>query len=329
MARVFNFDNSMLDTYTCPAAFLCKYRFNLSGKTILPWGDLGSAVHTALETHFVGGSVNETLAVLEAEYDKIIPEGTVPEVDAMLKSNVLDNIKGFCQNNPIHTLPYKVIDLEKTVGIRLKSPWKHDDTEFIFWMKRDMLIQELTTGACAALDHKTRWGQINQYWLNKFKCNSQFAGYIWGTQQAVKHIPNSLSAQKIYVNVISMAKLPSSSRKCRIHKTPYSECRELHTDSQLLQYGRTPQQLEAWRLGVSILAPAMQDTLNSYTKIELLPYAPRLGMFRNHGEPCVYCDLKSWCDQGFDLDLKDAYTDPYRWEPWEEEGEREIFDETI
>jgi hypothetical protein len=314
----FNFDNSKIEKATCPAAFVASSVHNRSGINQLPWAELGNAVHKALEHYYTNNDYTGALELLANLYDEIIPVGTVPEVDHMFKKEVLDNVDAYLTNNPIHSLPFFPISMERTIGVRLRDLSRIFGQTVTFWFKQDMLVEEKTSGAYAVLDHKTRWGRITDYWLDKFNHCSQFTGYIWGSRQAA---PKHRRVQnKVYVNLIQMAKLPNSERKCKTHKMKYCECRKLHASSELRTVGRTEEQLSAWRRDLNQMAAELYMLAKTYSKLEDLKHVPRLGTFRYRGEPCVHCSFKNWCRTGFDVGLMDTFTKESKWEPWNDPG---------
>lgn len=317
-------DNSMLEDVTCPAFYITRYVFGRDGKGHPPYGPMGSAVHNALYRHYDGQGIEIVLDILNAEYDSIIKPGTIPmgydgrEAKPLFKQNVFDNVEVFCNEHPVHSLPYRVIEQEKTIGVDMGNG-------YVFWMKRDMLIQEMISGMLVPFDHKTRWGKINKWWCDKFRNCSQFSGYIWGTKQHAKK-KGQVVANKIYVNAISMQALPTDTKKCHVHDMPYCECRKMHVEYELMTFGRSPAALKAWRNAVMVKMQEAKSYTVAYegTGVDMLKHVPRLGMFR---DKCTFCTLKRWCDLDFDPYVMDEVTVPYQWAPWEDK-EREIVKES-
>jgi hypothetical protein len=323
MMKIFNFSGSMIEDLICPAYYVPRHVYHLDGKGNPPYGPMGTAVHLALQDHYSGKGIEAVLDTLDLQYKKIIPAGTLPmkdngkTIDEMMKQNVFDNVEVFCQQHPYHSLPFKVLELEKRIGIDMGNG-------YIYWMKQDMLIQEGTTGMPVVWDNKTRWGKINYWWLAKFAKCAQFSGYIWGARQRAKKT-GMILAPKVYVNVLSMQALPRSTRKCTIHGVTYSECAREHVEYELHTYGRTEADLKAWRNNIMALAMEAKAYREIYGKdIRLLKHVPRFGAFR---DACMFCSMKKWCDQDFDPAFKDELTEEYIWKPWEEGG-RELIKET-
>jgi hypothetical protein len=308
---MFNFDDSLLKTFAkCEASAVAKAVINRqgTGKGLL-YGPLGNAGHTGMDVHFGGGSEMDVLAAFEGEYDKVIPVGETPDDEMFAKENLTTIMREFTRQRPVQAFPFDVLEREKMVGIELEPGYK-------FWLKRDMLVKERATGMQLPVDHKFRFGQINDWWTAKFRMSSQFSGYIWGTRELTGEQIN-----RMYVNAVSFGKLPNSNRKCYKHKVPFSECRTQHVDFQLLSVSRSEEQLAKWRQDVVLLAKQVELYLRMYDRPETLPLAFRRGTFN---ESCTFCDLQAWCREGFDPDAMQDLTVPYRWEPWEGHfGERD------
>lgn len=309
LTPMFNTSNSLLEASTCEAAYLARYKFDRANINKSLYGELGSVCHSAFEKHFAGGSLSATLEVLSDEYDKVIEPGTVPDKPEMSKKNLMDIITVYCQENPVHSYPFKVLELEKVIGFHLHS-------DIIFWAKRDMLVQEMLSGAVSTFDHKMRFGWINDWWSSKFDYSSQMSGYIFATKLHAKKL--SLRATNTaYINAVSLAKLPDSTKRCPTHRKPYNECRLLHVNWELMTFGRTEGQLRRWFHDATKLAFEAKTLTEKFDKIEYLQYAPRSGAFRG---ACTFCEFQKWCKMDFDLDAMESLTKESRWATWETEN---------
>ena len=298
----FNFDNSLLETWAeCEAESVASAVLGRQGKKRALYGDLGNVMHAALDCHFNDGSKDEVVQAFSDAYDKVIPVGESPDDEAMTKDNLLTILDQYIKTRPVKAYPFEVLETEKVVGVEVKEGFK-------FWMKRDLLAKDKQTGAIYPVDHKTRWGQINEWWTKKFRLSSQFSGYIWGTEQTT-----GKKCDRVYVNAISCGKLPNSTRKCKLHKMPYNECRAQHADFQLLLYSRTPEQIEKWRLDMLFFAEQAEKYFQVFDSVDMLKYALRRGTY-NGG--CVFCEFAEWCRGGFQADEMDQLTVYRPWEPW-------------
>ena len=299
----FNFDNSLLGDFTkCEAQAVVKHVLGRQARRKKLYGDLGNVAHKALDEHFGGADRNRVGQVLELEYDKVVPVGETPEEEMMSKSNLKTVIDVYCEKRPVASFPWEVVEREKTVGVELEDGLK-------MWFKRDMLVRDKKTGLHYPVDHKTRWGQINEWWTKKFRKCSQFTGYIWATRELTGE-----PVDKIYVNAISCGKLPDSTRKCRVHGVPYLECRRQHVQFELLIYPRLEEQIEKWRRDVVHWAKQARGYFEIFNSVEMLPHALRRGEFN---EGCTFCEFADWCREGFVADLMEEYTVYDPWRPWE------------
>jgi hypothetical protein len=310
----FKFDNSMLgDVAKCDACSVAKHVHGRQAKRSLDYGKFGNVEHAALKVYFDGKGKDATLAEFDRTYDSIVPPGEAPSDVVFERQNMRTITEQFCLTRPLEQFPFEVVETEKTVGVELAPGYE-------FYMKRDMLVKEKETGFFVPVDHKTRWGQINQWWLRKFRGSSQFSGYIWGNRQLTGG-----RGDKVYVNALSMSKLPDSNRKCKLHDKKFAECGHLHTDFRLLLFRRTEEQIEKWRQDALMLAKKAEVLFNAYSDIGLLKYVPRLGTFN---EGCTFCEFAEWCEGGFDPDLMDELTVYDPWEPWKvEEGKGEVVEQ--
>ena len=300
----FDFDNSLLGDFTkCEAQAVVKHVLGRQARRKKLYGDLGNVAHKALDEHFGGADRNRVGQVFELEYDKVVPVGETPEEEMMSKSNLKTVIDVYCEKRPVGSFPWEVVEQEKTVGVELEDGLK-------MWFKRDMLVRDKKTGLHYPVDHKTRWGQINEWWTKKFRKCSQFTGYIWATRELTGD-----PVDKIYVNALSCGKLPDSTRKCRVHGVPYLECRRQHVQFELLIYPRLEEQIEKWRRDVVHWAKQARGYFEIFNSVEMLPHALRRGEFN---EGCTFCEFADWCREGFAADLMEEYTIYEPWRPWEE-----------
>jgi hypothetical protein len=308
MSEDFTFDNSLITTTTeCPVKGIIEHKLKRQGKIESLYGSLGSACHLVLENFFTGHDIDYCIEIFDKAYDAVIPPGIMPEEPMFYKQNIYDILNHYMfLHHPIENLPFEVVQAEENLTLELEPG-------FIFSMKRDLLVVDKASGFYFPVDHKFRFGKISPWWYNKFKTNSQISGYLWGTKHSLDlskyPVKNSL-----LINAISLAELPKSNRKCRIHGVNFSECRTLHADFQFKTIERTQEQIEAWRRDIIVLAKQTKKMFDFFGSVELLQYAPRTGAFSNS---CTFCSLQSWCRTGFNPDLMDKLSKPYDWRPWD------------
>ena len=305
----FYFDNSLLHTFAeCKAKGIIEHKLKRTGQEQGLYGDLGTVGHTVLDAFFSGKhNLEYCLDLFHDEYDDVIPPGMIPDKPEMGKQNMIDILEQYMIVHPIELLPFNVVALEKNITVELEPG-------YMFSMKRDMLVQDKQSGFYYPVDHKFRFGRVTNWWTDKFKTNSQISGYIWGTQAVGKSEGYDV-ADELLLNIISLAELPKSTKKCSLHKRPYNECRALHTDFQFKKITRTPEQLESWRRDVIGLAKEAEMFFETFDTLELIPYAPKTGAF---SEGCTFCSLQKWCQTNFNSALVDELTVGYNWQPWDE-----------
>lgn len=304
----FSIDNSTAKSLVCPAQFCLKHIFDRAARSAKYEADLGNVVHKCLEAFYSGADPDDLMPIFEYEYEKIFPNGEIPPSPEMFADNIFDIIYTYCVNNPSYTWFFEVLETEKTIGIEIEPG-------VIFYLTRDMLIQETTTCMILAWDHKTKWrSPVNDWWLKKFITGSQLTGYIFGTREEARS-QGLKAADKIHINIIRIQKLPAENdRKCRVHKIPQKVCRLLHVDWQLKTYYRSADTIKRWFLDLKGMIALAKNLVKRYTNIEQMPNIPRWGTFT---DACTLCEFIDCCQNDFNLDYTMENTVSYRWAPWE------------
>ena len=302
----FNFDNSLLKDFAeCIVRGVVKHRFGLRGKGEKIAADIGNAYHAALELHFQGQSTPVVVERFKQEYDQIIPPGQQPEEKRFERQNCIDIMEQYCEVRPVEHYSFRPVSFEQVRGIELA---RDEQGELVFWVKRDMLVEDKAGGQRYPLDHKTT-GKVTAWWAKKFRQSSQLSGYAWFTRQET-----GSPVGQVGVNAIEVAALPGSSKRCATHGVPYLQCRLDHCVFQVFTYERTEDQLEAWKRDAIELAKMARTYMSVFQTIEMLRYAPRTGAF---SESCIFCEVKDWCAAGFEPKMCEALTVYDPWTPWE------------
>ena len=306
----FNFDNSLLSNFCrCEAAAIAEYFFGLRSKGAKVARDIGTAYHEALELHYSGQPKRVVVEKFEAEYNKVVPAGEQPEELRFERSNCIKIMERFCDVRPVEKAPFIPIEMEKIKGCAIDP-----DGEFVFWVKRDMLVKDKQSGLISPVDHKTT-GNLTAWWARKFRLTSQMTGYCWMTGKEYNQI-----VADCYINGIEIKKLPDSMKRCPKHKVKYIECGIEHAKFELYQYNRTQEQLEKWKQDALVIARKAELLSRAFTSIDMLPYALRNGAFN---EGCVFCDFKECCVAGFNPKIVESLCTVDLWEPWaKDEAER-------
>jgi hypothetical protein len=188
----------------------------LRGKGEKLAADIGNCYHAALEGHFRGWGKAKVMQVFEIEYDKLVPVGEFPSEPRFAKPNVMMIMERYVDTRPVESFPFIPLEFEQIKGLKLSE-------EVMFWVKRDMLVQDKASGLREPLDHKTT-RKITNWWMKKFRQNSQFSGYIYVTGELEQQ-----PCEGIYVNALEIEKLPDSTRKCRTHGVKHAECSKEHS----------------------------------------------------------------------------------------------------
>lgn len=284
-------DNSILSDFAaCPRAGYVHHVLHRTGQGS-HFASIGSLMHDVLAIHFTGGS----LADCQAKFWVNIGTIERPVDDSALTAENLWSIMcSYIMANPVHSFPFEITDtVEQTIQVPILP-------DVMYVGKRDLLVK-MPTGEYSALDHKTRFGHINEYWLAQFKYSSQLTGYIWMQEQL------GLPTQSVWINAIQLTKLPDSSRRCPEHKVSYCECSLQHAKWGLYQYYRTPDQVADWLQATQKLIKVFLATADNEIKAE------PIGLFSKH---CRFCDLSEWCTAGaIESDLP-YFTTEYNWQPW-------------
>jgi hypothetical protein len=303
MDEIVRVDNTLLvNVAICDARAIAGNILHRRSKEDKIAADMGNVFHAALEEHFRGGSVDNVMFVFEAAYDALIPPGEQPAEPRFAKENVLRIMRRYIQVRPLERYPFIPVKFEETVGFEIAPG-------IVFYVKRDLLVQDKNSGMMYPVDHKTT-GRVTDYWAKRFRMTSQMTGYCWATSQET-----GKPCLECQVNAIELGKLPSGTAKCKSHKVPYNECGVEHAKFELLTYSRTPEMIARWKQDAIILANRFRTLKTAFADVKLLPYAQRQGAF--NGGCDNFCEHKKWCSMGFAESAMDSLTVYEPWAPWD------------
>jgi len=299
-------DNSRLvATASCSTQALLRYHFGYTSVEEKIAAEAGKGAHKALAAFFKGESVEASIEEFSAYY-KAMAEENVPSTDRLAWVNVADVMQEFFDTHPIDRFPFEPMVEHIETGVQVPLV---DDIEFFALI--DLPVREKNTGALYPVDHKTT-GKISSWWAKKFRIGSQMTGYVWAMQQ--KFGEQSPGA---FINAIEFSKLPDSTKKCKVHKVPYIECRKQHMKSDLFIVGRDEYMLTSFWLGqAKMLAKRFFALCQAYPTLEYLQYAPVEGQFN---DSCTFCEFKDFCLSGRKPELVEGLYVYKPWEPWEGE----------
>lgn len=267
----------------------------------------GSAVHTALEVWWKGGTRKEALVALRKEYKEWAIENINPEDKYQSRfswENVRAIVGYYLERYPLSSLPFKVDPnlVEVSFAVPLT---KSGDVELIGIMDAGPVRDRRNPRRLDGVDHKTT-GSIQAPWfLPQFRMGSQMTGYLWAMRQLV---PEKVIG--MYVNAIQLSKLPgwdTPLKKCRTHGLPYEECQVEHLTTQLILIERTEEQMVAWKRDSIRLARRFQELMELYPKAEQIGKVSQQGKYNG---ACGFCDYAEFCFAGRPVDRLESMTKP-------------------
>lgn len=299
-------DNSILTTLaTCETKALMRYGYNLIpiDASVGPLR-AGQAVHKALEVHYTGGTLEESLiALFDDYYEYAIAHEE--EGNRLCYTNVVEIIKSWIWHHPLEKLPYKVIP----DAVEMPFCLPLNDSGSIQYVGRIDAGVSNTSGAGYYLLDTKSTGRIDNKFHAQFYLSTQMSGYVWALEQL-----QSKPVTGIYINVVDMRSVPNNpKRKCSQHKAPYSDCGFLHMNHQLAgPYYRNQLQLYIWHRNAIRLAQKWMNLLDHHLdEIDFITSAPQSGMFIY--QACTLCELHAFCRGGRNVNSLDHQ---FVLEPW-------------
>lgn len=243
----------------------------------------GSAGHESLAHYFRTGKVKEALEVLEAEYREWSEEEVSPE-DRLSWQNVLKVQTAWFDEHPINKLPFEIDpDL---IEIGFACPLT-EDGKIVFIGKMDGLVRSVEDRKWYLLENKFT-GRVSPAWMRQFKVDSQLSGYTWAGMQ---HLGEPIVGA--FLNAIEHSKLPSDPvRRCARHGVTYSECGELHLNSQIVITQRTKTKIVEWKKTALHLAKRYMVMCEKWGTLERLEKVRQQGRFTG---ACMFCDFYDFC----------------------------------
>lgn len=292
-------DNSILSTLAmCETKALMQYGYHL----VPDDGNFaamraGTAVHKALEIHYLGGTPDEALNELFEDYYRFATEN-VPATDRLAYDNVAKIVRSWIWHHPLDSLPYHVTAVEAPFAIPLS-----DDGKIVYVGCIDAYGTRTDGKGLILIDNKST-GRIDAKFFKQFVLGSQMTGYWWALEQMIGPVSSC------YINVIDMRVVPSDpKRKCNQHKTVYAECGFFHMGHQLGgPYYRSKKQIETWKSNALRLARKWRKLLDMYD-IQSIQDAPQSGQFVY--QACSLCMYDNFCLGG-----RKIQEDLFNFQPW-------------
>lgn len=252
-------DNSQLQTYKdCPE----RYRLRcIEGLQKIEEGrdehdkNFGKAIHSALESHYKGGSIEASKAVFKAGY----PDQQNSEDFAKTQENGLTLIEAYAKHYIGEDKQLEILSVEV-----------HDTFKFLdidFSVKIDLVVRK--QGCVYFVDHKTTGKAFNWTYWSRFEPNPQITAYTAYCQAKYGECSGGI------INAIRFG------HRQRAYK---GEPAGFYYEFQRQLFNRNKDQVEAWKkdtlLWVKSLEEAKRDTSNVWRK--------------NEGQ-CGYCSYKEVC----------------------------------
>lgn len=309
-------DNSALSTLaTC--TFKAWLRYGMHRTTAEERKELlsGTAAHAALAAFFMGKGIAAALQAFDTVY-RDWAKANVPADDRLSYENCRTILQQWFSLNQ-GKLPYTI--LPGMVEVYFEVPLdEHGDLVYCGIMDA---VAEMA-GHLYTLENKTT-GNVD-FKEAEFPLSSQLSGQCYGAmhgmvggQSLALRLGHGTIAGSL-VNAIEFKKLPGADtpdKKCRVHGTPYSECRVFHANCRLLgPYPRDQYHLDNWLADARLLANQFKDLLE---RAPDLSYAPTLAQEGTFTGACRFCEFKTVCIAGRNPGMIEANLVVNEWKPEE------------
>lgn len=296
MSDVTIVDNSTLTAVAaCDTQASLRYVLGLTMQEDQAPLQAGTLAHAVLAGHLSG---NIAFAATAIDEYRQWSKDAVPERDRLTAANVEAVLARWIETHPISGLPFTVKPELVEVGFAVPLV---DDIVFVGRM--DALVQD-AQGAWWVLEHKTT-GRLDETWRRRYRSSAQITGYVWAAQQYLQ-----APVVGCFVNGIEFGRLPTDTKKCRTHGTPYAECGPQHARFDMLVEQRAPHQLTAWRDDAIRLARQFQALKAAVPTAEAVPNMPMQGQFTG---ACTWCQFRDFCGVGRPPAMTSTIM---RYDPW-------------
>lgn len=287
-------DNSTLCSFSmCELQATIRYGLNLKPDS----GDnapakAGTAIHAAIEAHYLGASKEEALQHLhEQYYDYALLN--IDASDRLGYDNVRAVADSWITRYPLSELPY--VPSKDHIEVPFRLPLL-DDGSIVYVGRIDALVQSHNGRTWYVLDTKST-GRLDEKFKKGFNLAPQFSGYIWAAQQLW-----NLPVDSFFVNAVDVSLVPGSTRQCGTHRTKYNQCGYLHLKHQLIgPIKRLPEQIDDWLYSARQQALKWKKQLDKVAKYGdgVIALTPATGEFTY--QACALCDYHKFCCTGRNL----------------------------
>lgn len=255
-----SYDNSKLQTFkNCPEQYRLKYLLGLKKReegVDEHDKNFGKAIHSGLEAHYKGQSIEELMERFKAEY----PEQLSDEDKAKTQENGLVLLEAYIKHyeNEDKAWTIKAVEVADTFKIA-------DGIEFV--VKIDLVVEQ--QGCIYFVDHKTTGKSLTyQYW-NQFEPNAQITAYTAYCQAKYGECSGGI------INALQLG------YRQRAYK---GEPAGFHYAFQRQLFNRNREQVEAWKLDSKLWIMQMNETAQMKDTVWM----------KNEGQ-CRFCSFKEVC----------------------------------
>lgn len=300
-------DNSTLSSYaSCPTKAMITYGFNLKPRDYINMPmRAGTAIHLALELYTSTGSEEKAFGVLEDIYRDLASQHE--EASSRLSfENVKLVLESWFAKNEVNEPAYTSLG-EQYSEFKFNIPFFLNDINYVGAID-ELVARSGASKPTLVLDTKST-GRPDATFRNQFWLSPQISGYVWASRQYFEGIVGAV------IRVIHVASVPTSERKCYIHKVPYYECGFEHLNHEILPViQRTDTEIGDWIIDAQNLAREWYDLLtyidDDWDKIHEVP---QTGKFKY--QECARCEHRNFCRAGRPVHMLESSYIHEEWRP--------------
>lgn len=290
--------NSELSAWTCTTRGLLLYAAQKDSEQQGSAPSAGAALHLALQSHFLGHSIDNSMAAFEGAYKQHALE-RFDDSHRLSWSNTSAIVLHYLRHNPPSRFPFTVLPQFVEEPIRVPLPWNEEE-DLVAVV--DLVGVMRDTEDFCIVDHKSTF-RITDDWRLKWNYDPQLSLYLFATALALRQ---PVARGMAFINAIEFSKLPTSNRKCATHNVPFVECRMAHVNTTLLgPFLRPPEVISNWRttayslwltrkINKSSFRKVLEDT-TGFASWVVVKNAPQEGLY-NDG--CKWCQFREFCQGG-------------------------------
>jgi len=305
-------DNTILSGVAkCHTYAYLRFCLGLAPRTESLALQAGHAIHSGMEHWMTHRQRNRAVRIMAAEYESAVEhylkandEDVLGGSDARFAPERVEAIFHQHLDQLDEHFPFRVV--EGAVEAPIQAPLA---IGVLYVARVDAMVRKSDAGGKWSMDHKTT-KRITEWWKEKQKTSSQWSGQVWIGRQASAH-----QVEGVVLHVIELPDPHTSSKTCREHGVPYTECSVRHASYDYVYVTRSEVELAAWHLSALRLVEQYQMLL-ALAEREGAPGVSEVSMQGRFNDGCTFCDMKEWCRLGRNTN-KNALRAAFRVEPWE------------